>query len=87
VWLHRARKPNEGLPRGAAAPVENERLTTLARRLAAAGKQVDELSSERLEGDRPAPWKDTLAEVHLVARRSALIEALPTTAGHTASAS
>jgi len=53
----------------------------------AAGEQVDELSSERLAGDRPARWKDALAELHLVARRSALIEALPTTAGHTASAS
>jgi hypothetical protein len=37
-----------------------------------AGQQVDGLTSELLDGDRPAPWNEALAELHRVARRSAL---------------
>ena len=36
------------------------------------GKQVDELASELLADDQPAPWNDPLAELYRVARRSAL---------------
>ena len=35
-------------------------------------ERVDELSSELLSDDRPAPWNDALAELYRVARRSAL---------------
>lgn len=50
-----------------------------------AGEQVDELSSE-LRDEEPAGWNETLAELHRLARRSALhadeivdalIEAIP----------
>jgi len=37
-----------------------------------AGDKVDELFSELVENDQPAPWNDALAEVYRVARRSAL---------------
>ena len=59
-----------------------------------AEQKVDELTSELLAGDRPAPWNDALAELYRVARRSALradeiidalIDALPSDgdgAGH-----
>jgi ankyrin repeat protein len=49
-------------------------------------ERVDELTSERLTDDRPAPWNDALVELYRAARRSALraddiidslIEALP----------
>ena len=55
-----------------------------------AGQKVDELTSELLAGDRPAPWNASLAELHRVARRSALradeiidaqIQALPSADG------
>lgn len=38
----------------------------------AGGEKVDELTSEVLDGDEPSPWNEALAEVHRVARRSAL---------------
>jgi hypothetical protein len=50
------------------------------------GEKVDELTSELLAGDQPAPWNDALVELYRAARRSALraddivdalIEALP----------
>jgi hypothetical protein len=37
-----------------------------------ARERVDELTSELLTGDRPAPWNDALVEVYRAARRSAL---------------
>jgi hypothetical protein len=49
---------------------------------------VDELASELLDDDQPAPWNDALVELYRLARRSALraddviealIAALPTT--------
>jgi hypothetical protein len=51
------------------------------------GEKVDELSSELLAGDEPAPWNEALVELYRVARRSAmradeivdaLMDALPT---------
>jgi hypothetical protein len=36
------------------------------------GSKVDELASELLVGDEPAPWNDALAELYRIARRSAL---------------
>jgi hypothetical protein len=36
------------------------------------GNKVDELASELLAGDEPAPWNDALAELYRIARRSAL---------------
>ena len=51
------------------------------------GERVDELTSELLAGDQPAPWNDALVDLYRAARRSALraddiidalIEALPT---------
>jgi hypothetical protein len=53
-------------------------------------EKVDELSSELLADDQPAPWNEALVELYRVARRSALradeivdalMEALPTEAG------
>jgi hypothetical protein len=50
------------------------------------GERVDELTSELLAGDQPAPWNDALVDLYRAARRSALraddiidalIEALP----------
>jgi hypothetical protein len=38
----------------------------------AAGAKVDELMSELLADDQPAPWNEPLAELYRVARRSAL---------------
>ncbi len=38
----------------------------------AAGAKVDELMSELLPDDQPAPWNEPLAELYRVARRSAL---------------
>jgi hypothetical protein len=38
----------------------------------AAKERVDELSSELLENDEPAPWNGALAELHRAARRNAL---------------
>ena len=38
----------------------------------AAGEKVDELASELVGDDQPAPWNGTLAELYRVARRSAL---------------
>jgi hypothetical protein len=35
-------------------------------------EKVDELTSELLAGDEPAPWNEPLAELYRVARRSAL---------------
>jgi hypothetical protein len=52
-----------------------------------AGEKVDELGSELLAGDEPAPWNEALVELYRVARRSAmradeivdaLMDALPT---------
>jgi hypothetical protein len=37
-----------------------------------ARERVDELTSELLTGDRPAPWNDALVELYRAARRSAL---------------
>jgi hypothetical protein len=37
-----------------------------------AGAKVDELMSELLPDDQPAPWNEPLAELYRVARRSAL---------------
>lgn len=37
-----------------------------------AGAKVDELMSELLADDQPAPWNEPLAELYRVARRSAL---------------
>jgi hypothetical protein len=37
-----------------------------------AGEKVDELTSELLADDRPAPWNEALVELYRVARRSAL---------------
>jgi hypothetical protein len=37
-----------------------------------AGEKVDELVSELLADDQPAPWNDALVELYRVARRSAL---------------
>jgi hypothetical protein len=37
-----------------------------------ARERVDELMSELLTGDRPAPWNEVLVEVYRAARRSAL---------------
>ena len=51
-----------------------------------AAERVDELTSELLAGDQPAPWNDALVDLYRAARRSALraydiidalIEALP----------
>jgi hypothetical protein len=51
------------------------------------GERVDELASELVRGDQPAPWNDDLLELYRLARRSALraddviealIAALPT---------
>jgi hypothetical protein len=36
------------------------------------GERVDELASELLENDQPAPWNEPLAELYRIARRSAL---------------
>jgi hypothetical protein len=36
------------------------------------GERADELTSELLDDDEPAPWNDALAELYRVARRSAL---------------
>jgi hypothetical protein len=36
------------------------------------GEKVDELASELLLDDQPAPWNDALVELYRVARRSAL---------------
>jgi hypothetical protein len=56
----------------------------------AADERVDELASELLDGDEPAPWNDALHELYRLARRSglraddvieALIGALPTAGG------
>jgi hypothetical protein len=53
-----------------------------------ARERVDELTSELLTDDQPAPWNDSLVELYRAARRSALraddivdalIEALPET--------
>jgi hypothetical protein len=50
------------------------------------GERVDQLTSELLAGDQPAPWNDALVDLYRAARRSALraddiidalIEALP----------
>jgi hypothetical protein len=38
----------------------------------AAAEKVDELASELLADDQPAPWNDELVELYRVARRSAL---------------
>lgn len=38
----------------------------------AGAEKVDELTSELLAGDEPAPWNEPLAELYRVARRSAL---------------
>jgi hypothetical protein len=38
----------------------------------AAAEKVDELASELLGDDQPAPWNDELAELYRLARRSAL---------------
>jgi hypothetical protein len=38
----------------------------------AGADKVDELTSELLAGDEPAPWNEPLAELYRVARRSAL---------------
>lgn len=35
------------------------------------GSKVDELESELLAGDEPAPWNEALAELYRIARRSA----------------
>ncbi len=35
------------------------------------GSKVDQLESELLVGDEPAPWNDPLAELYRIARRSA----------------
>jgi hypothetical protein len=62
----------------------------------AGGAKVDELTSELLPDDQPAPWNEPLAELYRVARRSALgaddiidalIEQLRDAAGDEASAS
>jgi hypothetical protein len=54
------------------------------------GEQVDELTSELLADDQPAPWNVALAELYRAARRSALraddiidalIDALPSPGG------
>jgi ankyrin repeat protein len=54
-----------------------------------ARERVDELTSELLEDDRPAPWNEALVELYRAARRSALraddvidalIESLPVAA-------
>jgi hypothetical protein len=37
-----------------------------------ANEKVDELTSELLADDRPAPWNEALVELYRVARRSAL---------------
>jgi hypothetical protein len=37
-----------------------------------AGEKVDELASELIGDDQPAPWNEALAELYHVARRSAL---------------
>jgi hypothetical protein len=37
-----------------------------------ANEKLDELSSELLADDQPAPWNDALVELYRVARRSAL---------------
>jgi hypothetical protein len=37
-----------------------------------ANEKVDELTSELLAGDQPAPWNEALVELYRVARRSAL---------------
>jgi hypothetical protein len=59
----------------------------------AAQESVDRLASELLDGDEPAPWNAALAELHRVARRSALradeiidalIDALPRGDGQSA---
>ena len=53
-------------------------------------EKIDELTSELLEDDRPAPWNEALVELYQAARRSALgaddiidalIDALPQTDG------
>jgi hypothetical protein len=53
-------------------------------------ERVDELASELLEDDQPAPWNEALVELYRLARRSALraddviealIAALPTSDG------
>jgi hypothetical protein len=36
------------------------------------GQKVDQLTSELLDDDQPAPWNDTLVELYRIARRSAL---------------
>jgi hypothetical protein len=36
------------------------------------GERADELTSELLDDDEPAPWNESLAELYRVARRSAL---------------
>ncbi len=36
------------------------------------GEKVEELTSQLVEGDRPADWNEPLAELYRVARRSAL---------------
>jgi len=40
--------------------------------LTAGGESVDELASELLGNDEPAPWNEPLAELYRIARRSAL---------------
>jgi ankyrin repeat protein len=59
----------------------------------AGDERVDELASELLEDDQPAPWNDDLLELYRLARRSALraddviealIAALPTAGGDNA---
>jgi hypothetical protein len=36
------------------------------------GRKIDQLESELLIGDEPAPWNEALAELYRIARRSAL---------------
>jgi hypothetical protein len=54
--------------------------------LNAGGERLEELTSQLLDGDRPAAWNEPLADLYRVARRSALraddvidalIEAIP----------